>query len=122
MTKLTAMAEDVDLINRLTAALADRDIEGAVALYAPDAELVRYEGVARGTDEIRAFLVGFLTTYEQFSLVSLDNVVRTDDTIVWASSNDTGAGILQTTNVVVLDAEGRIVRHVPLMRGYWGRT
>lgn len=116
------MAEIVEPIAELTQALAARDVERAMKLYAEDAEVVRYEGVARGTDEIRAFLIGFLSGYERFELISVDQVQRSDDMVVYDSSNETGAGVLQTINVLQLDGDGLIRRHVPLIRGYWGKT
>lgn len=116
------MAEVFEPITELTEALAARDVERAMKLYAADAQVVRYEGVAKGTDEIRAFLIGFLSGYERFELVSVDQVQRSDDMVVYDSSNETGAGILQTINVLQLDDDGLIMRHVPLIRGYWGRT
>lgn len=115
------MAEMVEIVDEFTRALADRDVGRAVDLYAADAIVVRYEGVAEGAEQIRAFLLGFLSSYERFELVSLDQLQRCDDTIVWDASIETGAGVLLTTNVFLLDADGRISRHVPLVRGYWGR-
>ncbi len=116
------MPETVEVVDEFTKALAGRDVDRAVKLYAADAVVVRYEGVAVGTEQVRAFLVGFLSTYERFELVSLDQLQRSDDTIVWDASIETGAGVLLTTNVFLLDGDGRISRHVPLVRGYWGRT
>ena len=116
------MAEKIDLIEDFTQAVAARDVDRAVELYAPDAVVVRYEGIAAGADEIKAFILGLLSTYERFDAVSVDQVQRADDVIVWDASYETGAGVLQTTNVFVVDDDGRIVRHVPLVRGYWGRT
>ncbi|MDH3300362.1 MAG: nuclear transport factor 2 family protein [Acidimicrobiia bacterium] len=116
------MAEIFEPVNELTEALAARDVERAIRLYAADAEVVRYEGVAKGTDEIRAFLIGFLSGYERFELISIDQVQRSDDMVVYDSSNETGAGVLQTINVLQLDNDGLITRHVPLIRGYWGKT
>lgn len=116
------MAEIVEPITELTEAIAARDVERAMKLYAPNAEVVRYEGVARGTDEIRAFLIGLLSGYERFELISVDQIQRSDDMVVYDSSVETGAGVLQTINVLQLDDDGLITRHVPLIRGWWGRT
>ncbi|MDH4280389.1 MAG: nuclear transport factor 2 family protein [Acidimicrobiia bacterium] len=116
------MAEILEPIAELTEALAARDVERAMKLYAADAQVVRYEGVAKGTDEIRAFLIGFLSGYERFELISVDQVQRSDDMVVFDSSSETGAGVLQMINVLQLDDDGLITRHVPLIRGYWGKT
>ena len=118
----SVMPEMVEVVDEFTKALAGRDVDRAVKLYAEDAVVVRYEGVAVGTEQVRAFLVGFLSTYERFELVSLDPLQRSDDTIVWDASIEIGAGVLLATNVFLLDGDGRIARHVPLVRGYWGRT
>lgn len=116
------MAGTVEVIDELMKALSTRDLDRAAGLYATDGVVVRYEGVATGHDEIRAFLVGLLSSYERFDLVSVDQVVHSGDTLVWDASVETGAGVLQMSNVVVLADSGLIVRHVPLVRGFWGKT
>ncbi len=109
-------------IDAYTRALADRDVDRAVTLYGPEATVVQYEGVARGPDEIRAFLVGLFAAYDHFDLISVDQVQRADDMVIWDSTNETGGGVLRTTNIVQLDDAGLISRHIPLVGGYWGRT
>lgn len=116
------MADNVQVIDELTKALSTRDLDRALRLYAPDAVVVRFEGVATGHNEIRAFLVGFLSSYERYDVVSIDQVQGSGDTLVWDASVETGAGVLQTINVVMLADSGLIARHVPLVRGFWGKS
>ena len=112
----------IDLVDEYSKALAARDFERAVSLYASDAIVVRYEGVAKGPEEISAFLVNFLSGYDRFDLISVDQIQTSGDTVVWDASHDTDAGALQTTNVFVVNDAGLIIRHIPLPRGYWGHT
>ncbi len=116
------MGQAVDLVNEYSKALAARDVTRAVQLYAADAVVVRYEGIARGHEAIRAFLVGLLSAHDRFELVSIDQIQGSEDTLIWDSTRETGAGMLQETNMVVFDEDGLISRHVPLIRGYWGKT
>jgi hypothetical protein len=39
---------------------------------------------------------------------------------MWDATVQTRAGLLQTTQIMYLDADGKIVHHVPGIRGYWG--
>ena len=41
--------------------------------------------------------------------------------MIWDALVSTDEGMLMTYDVVILDDEGRITRHVPTIRGYWGR-
>ena len=116
------MVEQSPLVDQYTAALTARDVDVALKLYADDAVVVRYEGVAQGRSDIRAFLIGLLAAHDRFDLVSVDQVKVTDDVVIWDATIETGAGMVQTTNVCLLDEQGAIVRHVPFIRGYWGRT
>lgn len=116
------MAEPTELVDRFLNALEERDLDAVVSLYAEEASVVRFEGIAAGTEQIRAFFVGFFAAYLQFGLVSLDQFRATDDLVVWDATMETGAGLLQVTNVLFLDDAGKIVRHVPWVRGYWGKT
>lgn len=116
------MAELLNVVDEFTKALSSRDVDRAVRLYAADAVVVAYGGVATGPDEIRTFLVGFLSGFEQFDLISVDQVQESHDTVLWDATSETGVGALQTTNVFILNDQGLIVRHVPLMRGFWGKT
>jgi hypothetical protein len=39
---------------------------------------------------------------------------------MWDSTVEREEGILETTHIVMLDVNGRIRRHIPRIRGYWG--
>jgi hypothetical protein len=40
--------------------------------------------------------------------------------MMWDAMVDTDGGVLQTVDLMILDASGRITRHVPGFRGFWG--
>ncbi len=55
------MAGPIDTVNQLVEAINRGDLEGAVALYEPDAVLVVQPGkVARGSAQLREALAGFI--------------------------------------------------------------
>src|SRR5262245_19892215 len=55
------MSRPIDTVNKLTEALNRGDLDGAAALYARDGALVVQPGkVARGSQEVRAALAGFI--------------------------------------------------------------
>jgi hypothetical protein len=99
----------------------ERQVSELVALYAADAAIVRYEGVARGTEELRAFTTGFLSAHGRFDLVTIDALTECEDVILFDATVETSVGLLQITEVIVLDEHGSIRRHVPGLRGYWGK-
>ena len=49
------------------------------------------------------------------------DVLRPGDIVMWDALITTGVGVLQTTDVVVVDDDGLIDHHVLGNRGYWGR-
>lgn len=116
------MVDASQVVNQYLSALGDRDVDLALSCYADDALIVSFEGVAEGTDQIRSFLAGFLAAYDRYDVVSIDQLRAVHDLIVWDATMETGAGLQQVTNVVTLDEGGLIVRHVPSVRGYWGKT
>jgi hypothetical protein len=116
-----AVSADIPaLVNEYYRLLGAGDIGGLVGLYGTDAEIVRYDGVARTPDEIASFFRLVLAKYPGFSLRSVDQLTDTDDVLMWDALVDTEAGVLQTVDVVVLDDAGSIRRHIPGVRGYWG--
>lgn len=108
------------LIHRLYELLGEGDVERASMLYAPDAEIIRYDGVATSLAEIKAFWSRVLDAFPGAKLHSLDRVRAADDVIMWDALIDTHVGVLQTVDVVIVDDEGRISRHIPGIRGFWG--
>lgn len=116
------MVEASDLVDQYLKALGDRDLDLVLSFYADEAAIVSFKGVAQGTEQIRTFLVGFLSAYDRYEVVSIDQLRATEDLVVWDATMETGAGLLQVTDVVTLDEDRRIFRHVPSIRGYWGKT
>jgi hypothetical protein len=110
-----------ELVEHILKLRSERRVGELVDLYSPDAMIARHEGSARGHDEIRSFLAGFLTAQGKFDVVSIDALSECDDVILWDATIETTPGPLQITEVVVLDERGLIRRHVPGLRGYWGR-
>ena len=108
-------------VEKLFAALADRDLEAVGSVYGDDAELVRYDGVAKGRDEIQAFYGRYLTNHKGYELDQIVDFRAVDDVALWDAMVKTDAGILMTYHVAIVDNENRLVRHVPTVRGYWGQ-
>jgi ketosteroid isomerase-like protein len=116
------MADLPQVVDQYLKALADRDVDRALGFYADHAVIVSFEGVAEGAEQIRSFLAGFIGAYDRYDLVSIDQLRAAHDLIVWEATMETGAGLMQVTNVVTLDDDGLILRHVRSVRGYWGKT
>ena len=111
-----------ELFDRRMELLSAGDIAGLLEQYADDAEVVRFLGVARGKDEIRAYLTGYLAAHGHFDLVSLDQFLETEDAVLWEATVDTANGAARVEDVMILDESGRIRREFPGLHGYWGRT
>jgi hypothetical protein len=111
-----------ELFDRRMALLSAGDVAGVLEQYADDAEVVRFLGVARGKQEIRAYLTGYLSAYGRFDLISLDQFFETEDAVMWEATVATANGAAQVYDAMILDENGRIRREFPGMHGYWGRT
>ena len=109
-----------NLVNNWMTHMSNGDTEALLAMFANDAEVVRFPGIARGKDEIRAYLVGLLSAHGRYQMVSLDQVQEGSDSVIWEATVETKAGPLQSYGVMTLDADGKIVRHFPGIQGYWG--
>ncbi len=108
------------LVERLLGALGEGDLDTVGALYAYDAELVRYDGAAKGPLNIQGFYGRYLANHGRYDLEKIVEFRAVDDVVIWDALIDTDAGKLMTYDVVILDGAGRIARHVPAIRGYWG--
>ena len=108
------------MVGRLFEALAARDLDAVAALYAPDADVVRYDGAAVGVDEIRTFYERYLENHGQYSLDQIVQFANLDDVVIWDAMVSTDHGKLLTYDVAILDDHGAILRHIPAIRGYWG--
>lgn len=109
-----------EVIERYYDLLASGDLDGVVALYADDAEIVRYDGVTSGRDAIRGYHERRLRRLPGFGLRMIVQRRATDDVLMWDALVDSDHGIAQFAHVVVLDEAGRFRRHIPGLRGYWG--
>jgi hypothetical protein len=88
-------------------ALAAGDIDEIMANYEPDAELLRFDGIARGTGELRAALGGYLGLKPE--VVELTQYVETDDTIFYRATMKLGGAPEKAFGTLVL-RNGRIWR------------
>ena len=88
--------ENVEIVRRNTDAFNRRDLDGLLESWASDAVLdwsnarAPYAGVYRGHGEIRAFLEGFLATWDEVRFEIVDVPVEVED------------GLLITENVAYL--------------------
>jgi predicted SnoaL-like aldol condensation-catalyzing enzyme len=115
------MSDTRGFLERFYERLGAGDVAGLTALYGPDAEIIRYDAVATTSEEVAAYFEGFLSRHPGASLQSVDQVRDADDVLMWDALVDTDAGVLQVVNVVVFDDDGLVRRHIPGIRGYWGR-
>lgn len=109
------------LVETYAKLVAREDVAALGELYAPDAEVVRYDGAARGRAEIPAFLISRAAALGGYELMSIEQFQETDDVILWEATVETTQGILETSDVMVIDENGLIRRHFPGIRGYWGQ-
>lgn len=109
-----------NFVQRFYDLLVAGDVDRLVMLYADDAEIVRYDGVATTPDELTAYFRAYIAQHGGLALRQIDQVRRADDVLIWDAMLDSDAGIMQTVDVMLLDADGRIRRHIPGFRGYWG--
>ena len=107
-------------VDRYYELLATGDVERLAMLYADEAEIVRYDGVAKSADEIRTYFRDYLEQRPGLKLRQIDQLRRAEDVLLWDAMLDSDVGVLQTVEVMILDEDGRIRRHIPGFRGYWG--
>jgi|APDOM4702015248_1054824.scaffolds.fasta_scaffold185341_1 predicted SnoaL-like aldol condensation-catalyzing enzyme len=114
------MQTGVTLIDRFNELLDAGDIDQVVMLYATDGEIVRYDVVARGAEQIADYYRTMLAQHPGWALNNVGPIRHVDDVIVWDALIDTANGVLETVDVVIVDADGKIRRHIPGIRGFWG--
>lgn len=115
------MQDTRGFVERFYERLAAGDVAGLAALYTPDAEIIRYDAVATTPEQVTAYFEGFLGRHTGARLQSVDQLREADDVLMWDARVETDAGILQVVHVVVFDDDGLVRRHIPGIRGYWGR-
>ena len=116
---MTTQAEQ--LIQRFYDTLGNGDLDGVVDLYGSDAVVIRFNATSTGQSEIRRFHAEELGKHDTYQLFKLDQLTESGDVLMWDALVTTSNGIIETTEVLVLDDEGKIRRHIPGFRGYWGR-
>ena len=109
------------IIDRFYELLKVHDAERLAMLYTPNAEIIRYDGVASGRREIEVYYRGYLAGRPGMTLRQLDKIRDSGDVLMWDALVDSDAGVMQTIDVVILDEDGLILTHIPGFRGYWGR-
>lgn len=109
-----------EIVEQLHAALATVDLDTVASLYAADAELVRYDGAAVGPEEIKAFYGRYLANHGNYELDRIVEFRHFSDVVLWDALISADEGMLMTYDVLIMNDDGLIVRHVPTIRGYWG--
>jgi ketosteroid isomerase-like protein len=110
-----------ELIDRYYATLAAGNVEALGEFYSPDALVIRFDGTSTGTPEILEFFSKMYAEHGHYTLHSIDHVTESGDVLMWDALVTTANGIVQVTEVLVLDEDGKIRRHIPGFRGYWGK-
>ena len=117
---MTGMVNGAAFVDRFYELLEAGDIDALVELYDEGAEIVRYDGVADNPGAIRAYFRNYLLHHPGFALRLVDPIREADDVLMWDALIDTDNGVLMTVHVIVFDDDGKIRRHIPGVRGYWG--
>ena len=99
------------VINRYLSGLFEGRAADVVGLYGADAEVIRYDGVARDGG-IDSFVDELTQSRLGGNLISIDRLAAGQDTIAWDATIETSEGPIQTSDVFVLSPDGSILRHV----------
>lgn len=118
----TSDAAPSDLVRRWYQHVADDDVEQLASMYREDAQVIRFDGTSTGQAEIIDFLSSARRRHDPYVLRSVDQFTQSGDIVMWDASVETNAGVMQTTEILVLDGDGKIERHIPGIRGYWGAS
>jgi hypothetical protein len=113
------MADSDRMADRFYDAMATAGIDALRQLYTADAQVIRFDGLADGLDEVAEFWDETRRRHAPYELHSIDQYTAADDVIMWDAMVTTDNGILQTTEVLVIK-DGLVTRHIPGIRGYWG--
>ncbi len=102
------------LLERQLAALAAGDIDAVMANYAPDAALIRFDGIFTGTEQIRSTLSVYLTLKPH--LVKLLDYAEHTDTLCYRALMNIGGNTRETVGTLVL-RDGKIWRQTAAITG-----
>jgi len=120
------MEENIDMSKlhpmflRQAECLAKRDLDALLELYHPEAEFIRFNGIARGRGEIRPILEKYLAAELEF--VKLNEYVHTGDTILLRSTMKV-KGRPETSCGTYVLRDGKIWRQTGAIEGgmrEWG--
>ena len=115
------MTTGQEFAERFHALLAADDLAGLLELYDDDAMVIRFNGAVTGKAEIETFLRGVWEEYRPLELNLIEQLRHADDVIMWDAMLNTSKGVVQVTETIILDDDGKIHRHIPGFRGYWGK-
>ncbi len=114
------MSDANETIERYYDALTAGDFDRLLRMYGDGAEIVRYDGVADTPEEMRGYFEQHLERNPGLSLHSIVETRVTDDVLMFDALVNTDNGVLQVFHVLLSGPDGRIRRHIPGMRGFWG--
>lgn len=100
--------------------LARRDLDALLNLYHLDAEVLRFDGISRGREEIRTMLAKYLELDLEF--VALNEYIETSDTILLRSTMKVKGEPESSCGTYVL-RDGKIWRQTGAIEGgarNWG--
>jgi hypothetical protein len=84
------------------AALIDRDIDRIMDQYHPDAVLVGFDFIVRGSEALRRHFIGYLERIGSLELISTDKWAETDDSIFFEATVNTAHGEAKVYDVFML--------------------
>jgi len=108
------------MIDRLYEAFTAQDLQALGQMYTENAVVVRHDGAVQGREAIRGFWQSYLDHNQPYLLDHIIAFRHEHDVVLWDAMITTDAGKLLTYDVAVVDDDGAITRHVPIIRGYWG--
>jgi hypothetical protein len=85
--------------------LLDKDVENLVEKhYHDNAVIVSFDHVIRGKDALKAYFSQFFNSVTIERVVSTDNFVETEDTLMFQATVESNHGLIKTFDALVLEA------------------
>jgi len=97
------------VLDRQMELISNRDIDGLMSQYHPEAVLLRFDRVARGLEEIRTLLATYLG--QMPTVKSVDAFAEAGDTLSYQATMQMGEAVVRTYGAWVLK-DGKIWRQV----------
>ena len=104
------MAAGRDFYDEQIRLLEEKNIDGIVDHYHPEATLVGFDVTVKGRDALREHFIGYLDHLGSLKLISTDKFTETDDSIFFEATVETNLGVAKVSDVFVLD-DGRATHH-----------